>query len=175
MISLNSDFKLRKPELDDVNDLFEIKNDDETKKTLVGFSASFSKQDILNWIEYHNKQNNEILFVIEHTPSRKVIGHIGLYNIDYRARKCSCGILIGNKSFRRKGLGYLCLKALVDFGFDNLNLNRIEADFLQDNIASLSIYKKIGFKIEGKQRQAQYKLGMYYDLVLMALLRDERI
>ena len=163
---------LRKPEPDDLEALYSLKNDEESSALLGGFSTGFYKEAISDWIKFHNKAANEVLYMIQDIESEKLIGHVGFYNINYRVRKAEFAILIADKNFRGKGYGDLCTKYMINYGFNQLNLNRIELSVLTTNINAIVLYEKNGFVKEGVQKQAQFKNGSYIDVILMANLRE---
>jgi RimJ/RimL family protein N-acetyltransferase len=61
----------------------------------------------------------------------------------------------------------------MEHGFAELNLNRIWLAVLADNVRAERLYRSLGFREEGRLRDAQYKRGRYLDVILMALLRRE--
>jgi RimJ/RimL family protein N-acetyltransferase len=172
MKKINDLLMLRKPDIDDVEALYLLKNDEETNAQLGGFTTGYSKEDIRGWITSHTNAKDECLYVIVEISSAKLIGHIGLYNIDYRIRKAEFAISIAEKSSRGKGYGELCTNYMLNFGFSQLNLNRIELSLLSTNTIAYKLYKKIGFTHEGILKQAQFKNGNYVDVILMAKFKN---
>lgn len=62
----------------------------------------------------------------------------------------------------------------LDFAFEILNINRVEAMVLETNAPAQEIeINLLGGKIEGRKRQAIYKSGKYYDVYIVSLLREE--
>lgn len=171
MKKINEFIILRKPDFSDIDELYILKNDEYSNSQLGGFNNGYSKEDIRNWIHFHNSQTNEIVFVIQEVEHGKLIGHVGLYKIDYRIRKAEFAILIADENYRGKGFGNFCTTYILDYGFNQLNLNRIELTLLSENIQALGLYKKNGFVQEGLLKQVQYKNGKYHDLILMAKLK----
>lgn len=172
MIEIENKICLRKANLTDIDALYEIKNDKEAFKLLGGFSTGYSKMDIEKWIAHHNDSLNEIIFIIESIVDNKLIGHVGLYNIDYRIRKAEFGILITTQ-YQGKGYGTLCTKFMIDYAFNELNMNKICLSLLEDNKLAYSLYKKLGFIKEGYLRNEQYKNGKYNDVILMAIFNNK--
>ena len=82
-------------------------------------------------------------------------------------------IYIGDLSDRGKGYGEDALKCALDLGFGRLGMERITLDYRNGNEAAHSLYLKLGFKDEGKMRNAGKKNGEYMDLNLMSVLREE--
>lgn len=54
--------------------------------------------------------------------------------------------------------------------FNNLEINRIEAEVMQGNVASEAVLGKLGFKNEGVLRQWMYWNGNHYDMTMFSLL-----
>jgi RimJ/RimL family protein N-acetyltransferase len=71
--------------------------------------------------------------------------------------------------FRRKGIGkeliQRTLAAAREFGF-----HRVELTVREDNANAIALYKKVGFEIEGLQRDAFLVDGVYENLIMMARL-----
>jgi ribosomal-protein-alanine N-acetyltransferase len=172
MIVLDNKIRLRKADMKDIDALYEIKNDIKSASLLGGFSNGYSRKDIENWINYHNNKQDEVIFLIETLKNEKVIGHVGLYNIDFRVRKAEFAILIAGEDNQGKGYGSLCTKFMIDYAFDELNIRKINLSLLSENKRAVSMYNKIGFLQEGILRNDQYKNGKYHDVILMALARS---
>ncbi len=170
---INDLLLLRKPELDDLETLYRLKNDQETNDLLGGFSKGYSKEDIKEWISFHNQAKDECLYLVQELSTGKVIGQVGFYNIDYRIRKAEFAISIADKDSRGKGYGSMCTDYMLEFGFNQLNLNRIELSLLNTNQIALNFYFKKGFIEEGVLNQAQFKNGKYIDVILMAKLNPK--
>jgi RimJ/RimL family protein N-acetyltransferase len=106
----------------------------------------------------------------------RVEKHIG--NILFEAphpqfRFSDIGILIGAKEERGKGYGTEAIRLLVDHGFRKMNLNRIEAGMVKENIGSYKAFKKAGFIDEGISRGMYYCDGEYRDVYRLAILKDD--
>jgi ribosomal-protein-alanine N-acetyltransferase len=73
------------------------------------------------------------------------------------------------------GHGYMteAVRAILDFGFTEMDLNRIEADSDHRNTASIRVLHKLGFHQEGLQQEQFYQDGDYQHLLLFALLRRD--
>ena len=68
---------------------------------------------------------------------------------------------------------YEALRILIPSLFIDLRLNRIEATILEENLASKSLLKKLGFKKEGKLRKYLKINGNWRDHIIYGLLHDE--
>lgn len=125
------------------------------------------------FVETHMKpQANDKVFAIE-TLDGLYIGNVGLSCISWEDRRALFGIFIGEKKYWGKGYGTDATRAIVRFGFDQMNLNRIELQVLADNERGIHCYEKVGFVREGVMRQHRYREGRYVDMVFMSILRDD--
>lgn len=165
--------RLRPPSREDVQRLFEYKNDVEVGSLLVGFHSGYSLAGIEEWIEFHRRQRDEIVWTIAGAKSDECLGHVGLYQIDHRVGCADFSIMIGHKPSWGQGIGRTVTSFVVAFAFDQLNLHRVQLRVLATNERAIHLYRTLGFKDEGCLRHAQYKNGEYIDVLQMAILEDE--
>ena len=102
------------------------------------------------------------------------IGSCGLHGASPENRLAELGIMLGEKTYWSKGYGTDAVATLVRFGFEEMNLNRIQLHVLDFNERAQASYRKCGFLEEGRMRDAHYAEGLYSDVVVMGLLREER-
>ena len=165
------DVTLRKPEQRDAADLLRLKNDPDVMSMLGGFGTGYTSATIERWIDRLASASDDLVWVIVDEQD-DVLGHVGLYQIDHRVRLAELGILVG-RSAQGKGVGMTATSMAVEYGFSELNLNRIELWVLRTNPIARQMYEKLGFVHEGTRREAQYRGGVYLDLDLMGLLRAD--
>ncbi|WP_433209518.1 GNAT family N-acetyltransferase [Dactylosporangium sp. CS-047395] len=75
--------------------------------------------------------------------------------------------------FRGKGFGTQAQRLLVSYLFETSHFDRIEAYTDVENVAEQRALDKVGFKLEGTIRSAQFRQGRWCDLFLYSVLRDE--
>ncbi len=102
------------------------------------------------------------------------VGGTSLFNFDMFARHAEAGINLA-PSARGRGIGTAAIALLVEFGFARRNLRRIHLQAIASNAAAIRAYEKAGFLVEGRQRQHAWVRGAYEDIVLMGILRPERV
>ena len=114
-------------------------------------------------------------FVIEAVDanSNKPIGSVGLSNIHPKDHHAIFGIAIGEKDYWSKSYGTEAARLIIRYGFEQLNLHRINSFAISFNERSLRLHLGVGFKEEGRQRKAIFKNGDYHDHVMFGLLREE--
>jgi RimJ/RimL family protein N-acetyltransferase len=115
----------------------------------------------------------DVALGIVEKASDRLVGALGLHRIDWRNRHACMGITIGDKSCWGKGYGTESTSLLVEHSFLVLNLNRIWLEVYEYNDRARRVYEKLGFRVEGRQRQHQFRDGRYWDTLIMGVLREE--
>ena len=112
-------------------------------------------------------------FGVETIAESRLIGGVGLEGVSPENRTATLGIAIGDKDFWNGGYGTDAMRVVCRFGFEMMNLQRIELDVYADNARAVHVYGKLGFRLEGTRRRALFKFGRYHDVHLMGLLESE--
>lgn len=163
---------LRAVEKDDNAFLVEMLNDPELENLIVGWYLPQSCYAQYRWYEEEHLDDKNLRFIIE-TPEEGLIGMTNLLNIDWKNRNAFQGLKIANVSNRHKGYGTDCVMALMRYAFDELQLHRLNTNWLDNNIASMNMYRKLGWRKEGVQKQFIFKRGEFRDLIIGGILESE--
>jgi RimJ/RimL family protein N-acetyltransferase len=115
---------------------------------------------------------NDVVPGIVVKETDQLVGTVGLHP-EYRCREARFGIVLGDKASWGRGYGTEATRLMVRYAFDTLNLNRVWLHVYEYNPRGLRVYEKIGFRTEGRLRQATYRDGRYWDVIAMGLLRAE--
>lgn len=126
----------------------------------------------LKWIKGLPKDKNSVHFAID-TRDGVHIGSVGLNDVNKRDGFAVFGIVIGDKRYWGKRYGREAMRLILDYGFRRLKLHRIELDVYDYNARGIKLYRRLGFKVEGKKRERVRWSGRYYDVFQMGLLRPE--
>lgn len=168
---------LRELTLNDAEDRYQWCLDKEVTKHLnmPEKYPPFSKEETIKWIEMCiNKTNGyEQKAIIDQKGNH--IGWVDLKNIDKQNKHAELGIAIGNKSYWGKGYGLAAMKEMIDYGFNQLNLNKIWLRVEVDNEKAIKSYKRMGYVEEGILRQDRLRKGVFVDRLRMSILKDEYI
>lgn len=163
--------RLREIQPDDVNALLKmfgnpevvrfiemqpIKSIEQANEWLKWMGGIFSSKDGLRWAVT--------------LPDDTFIGSAGLHrwNREVHCAEIGCDI---SYTYWGNGYGQEAMHRVIDFGWKNMNLNRIEASVIKGNNRSVHVMEKLGFKKEGTLRQRLLKGGKYYDVYIFGLLR----
>ena len=112
-------------------------------------------------------------FLICLAADERPIGEVMLGGLDRVNGSAHVGILIGEPDEWGKGYGTDAVRALVDFGFAELRLERIWLEVGTDNPRAQRSYEKAGFTQEATFRHDRWEGGRYTDGHVMSILHDE--
>lgn len=119
------------------------------------------------------KSSDRYIFAVKTIEDDKFIGVTGFENILWNNGVAVVYIGIGNNFYRGKGMGKEALSLTMEFGFQELNLHRIELNVLSYNKPALKLYERLGFKKEGTYREFIHRDGKRHDMYLYGILRPE--
>lgn len=162
---------LRPIERADLRQAVGWRNDARVMRGLFSYRPlSLAEQE--QWFEGYLTNQHEILFIIE-AEDGTAIGTIGLSKIDFRNRKAELGrMLIGDRSYLRRGYAKAATLVLLEYAFAELNLHRVYLEVLADNDAAVSVYRRCHFEVEGRCRDAHFGEGRFHDVLVMAVLDE---
>lgn len=129
----------------------------------------------IKYIDFCLKQyedGKEVSFVI--LKNEELVGRIGLNKICPNNRTASIGYWL-KRSAQGQGIITSSCTALMDFGFNDLDLNRIEIRAASENIRSKAIPQRLGFTKEGVLRQIEFINNRYLDIEIYSILKTEWI
>lgn len=127
-------------------------------------------QKILDWFSSRYKERLGIRWGIAIKGKTEIIGTIGFNNFT-RSHRANIGFDL-QSPYWNKGYITEALRAVIDFGFNKLDINRIEAEVMPGNIMSEKVLMKTGFTNEGTLRQWMMWNGKYFDMKMYSLLRN---
>jgi len=167
---------LRQVTDNDVESLYNILSDPEVAKFDYFYPVT-SDVEVVKFIERYKmelEESEEITWGIISKELNKLIGVCCLGDFDDRARRAEIGYDIAQAEWN-KGFATEALESIIDFGFNTINLNRIEATITPGNDASVKVLKKLNFIQEGIVRERDLIKGKLEDGIIMSILKREYI
>ena len=101
-----------------------------------------------------------------------VLGTCTLFNLNTPHRRAEIGFALAREAWGQ-GLGTEAVGMLIRFTLDTLALHRLEADVDPENVRSLRLLERQGFRREGHLRERWHHLGKLHDTILLGLLTQE--
>ena len=111
-------------------------------------------------------------FAIEYRENSKMIGTCGFTSFDLHNNSAEVGYVL-NRSFWGQEIALEALTKIIEFGFSQLMLHRIEAKFIAENEKSLRVMEKCSMKFEGIRRSSYVVKGEYRDIGICSIISDE--
>jgi len=125
-------------------------------------------EDWIKTLEAQWEAKKQAPFAVCLLSTRELIGYSSL-SMETKHRRASLGYWIGTE-YWKKGFATEAAGAVLNYGFNKLDLHRIDAQHFAINPASGAVMRKIGMKHEGTMRDYIIKNGVYMDMELYSKL-----
>lgn len=147
-------------------------NDPDVQATLnFDYPTSLARTEA--WFQRNVVSSDRIDFAVDLKEEHRTIGFGGLLNINRAARKAEFYIFIGDKDVWGRGYGKDTQKLIVNYGFQELGLERIYLHHLLHNDRAIAITLALGWTFEGVLRRNAYAHGILRDQHIASILRHE--
>jgi len=115
-----------------------------------------------------------VIFQLVIKESQEIIGMTGFVRFYPDHSRAELGYAMSKEEHKNKGYMFEATERIVQYGFESMNLNRMEALSGSNNIPSLKIIDKLGFKKEGHLKEHYCRGGIVEDSLIFALLKSEK-
>lgn len=134
-----------------------------------------SPKAYLKWMEEEVSERSpaSYFFAIRTLEEDKLIGELALDVVNWSGRDAFVGLGIGEPEYWGKGFGTDVMNVLLRFAFTEINLRRVTLSVFEYNPRAIRSYEKAGFRHEGRLRKVLNKDGRRWDVLYMAILREE--
>ncbi|KOS67761.1 GNAT family acetyltransferase [Lysinibacillus contaminans] len=165
---------LRRMEVSDSHSLFKIWSDPDVTKfmNISSFTHEAQAKEMIELLEDLAQASEAIRFSMIERKSNEIIGTCGFNSIDFENAKAEIGYDIAKAYW---GMGYAPegISALLNYAFETLKLNRIEAKVEPANVNSIKVLQKLNFTFEGTLRQYEKSRGNFIDINMYSLLKTD--
>ena len=132
-----------------------------------------SKQDVIDFTEVClNNEKNNISLPLAIYYNGQFAGSIELKDLDFRNKKTEIGYWLA-KEFTGKGIMAKTTKFMIDYAFNELNLNRVSILTATENYASQAIPEKLGFIKEGMLEDNECLYGKFLDNYIYGMTKEK--
>jgi len=121
-----------------------------------------------NLNEYAKNGSFSASIILEET----FVGGVGFHNLDLKNKSAHIGYWLAEEA-QGKGIMTRCCRALFDYLFDDLGLNRIQINCNIENTKSRAIPERLGFELEGIHRQVEWLHDSFRDWAIYAMLKED--
>ena len=141
--------ELRELSLNDTENIVRWRNQDFVLENFID-KRLITKESHINY--YHNRIETGLVKQFIIVCDEIDVGTTFLRDIDYQKKEAEFGIFIGEKDYLSKGVGSKAAKLIVEFGFDQLKLDRIFLRVLANNVRAQKSYEKVGFHLDDSNK-----------------------
>lgn len=145
--------------------------DAEVRRWLAEMDKAPTLEEEYSWYERRRSDPDAVLWSIE-TLDGQLLGNTEL-RVATHARRAELGISIHDKSQWNKGYGADAVRLVLEYAFDDADLNRVELTTDEDNVRGRRCYEKCGFVEEGLLRQHRIVQGRFGNTIMMSVLKNE--
>ena len=163
-------------ESEDAPDLQRMAGAREIADTTVAIPHPYGLDHALAWIANQRRESvrgRATNFAIRLLAGSQLIGCASLRDIDREHLQAELGFWLG-RDWWGQGYATEAATAVIQFGFDTLGLNRICAHHMARNPAAGRVLLHVGMSREGLLRERVKKWGVYEDVAVYAILREDR-
>lgn len=163
---------LRKITMDDAEDLFAYTSDEAVAKyvTWNAHETIHDTKDFIQFVLSRYASNSPAPWAIVYKETNKVIGTIDFVNWQEYHKVAEIGYAL-SKEYWGKGIMSESLEAVMKFGFEHMDLVRIQAFCMVGNKGSARVMEKAGMLYEGTRRKILYIKGEHRDLMGYAIVK----
>lgn len=135
----------------------------ETRKTTIA--------ELKKYIREKNTNPNCLFLGIFLKENNKHIGNIKLEPINFKNKKATLGILIGDKNYWGKEIGKEAMRLVLNYALEKLNLKELNLGVISENKRAIALFKKVGFKIDHIEKNSIRHGNKLFDKLVMSIKR----
>lgn len=145
---------------------------DQEVQRYTGTKHIATEEEIRAYVEHIVEDDSRYDFLIISSEGQ-IIGESVINEIDADNRCANFRIALFKNEYCGQGIGTEAIQMTLEFGFEKLNLHRIELEVFGFNKRAYAAYRRAGFIEEGRKREAEFIDGQYCDVIIMGILHDE--
>ena len=165
---------LRRITMRDAKDIFAYSKDPEVARHVL-WSAQKDESEARDYCRFMMKRyrcDQPSSWGIIEKATNRLVGTIGY--MDHNEDNATVEVGYSLAHWLWNG-GYMteALTRVIEYTFEAMDINRIEAQHELENPSSGRVMEKCGMKKEGELRQRLYNKGRYVDVALYAILKED--
>lgn len=137
------------------------------------FGYPLTREHLLQHLQESAARGDRLIFKVVETASGEAVGHLELGAIDLRNRSLRIGRVLLAPAARGRGLGGEMMRAALARAFDQMDMHRAELIVFDANPRAIACYERVGFRHEGKRREAFKGTDGYWGEIVMSVLASE--
>jgi len=163
--------RLRPIESRDADGMWELVTDPQSRR-MTGTVATFTREGVARWCADAHRAEGRVDLAVTAGGSDEYLGEIVLSGIDEAHGSAELRLALRPGS-RGRGYGTEAIGLVLGLAFDGYGLHRVGLDVLAINPRAQALYEGVGFRVEGRLREAYRDGDRWCDAVVMGILEDE--
>lgn len=163
------DIQLIKLSLDDIELVRSWRNSPDVASYMYN-EKEISSSEQLDWFNRINEESSKYWIILY---NGKKLGLASVTGIDYTLQSCYWAFYLGDSSVRGAGIGAKVEYNVLEYVFNELNLNKLRCEVFVENDKVIKMHEKFGFRREAYYREHCVKGSKKLDVVGLALLKSE--
>lgn len=160
---------LRSVEETDLLSLLELQWDADLMRHMIFKPLSLESQK--QWFKSLGNERIAFSVFFKQGDTHDLVGLATLNNINFLHQRATWGMKL-LKTNQGKGIGYEASVMLLDFAYSHLNINKIQADVIEENTVSCRLADKVGATREGLMCDYYFQMGSFRNAILYGLTRE---
>jgi RimJ/RimL family protein N-acetyltransferase len=159
----------------DSEEVYENVKEYDIARWTINIPHPYPKEEAIRYIRQSMeliKKGKSYELAIRFNSSKELAGVMALLNVEKEHRNAELGYWIAKK-YWNKGIATEAASKILEFGFQELNLERICARCFHENEASRRVMEKIGMEHEGKFRHEIFKENEFIDMIYYGMIKDD--
>lgn len=166
---------LRPLKIEDANEIYlNWLNDSAVTRGLASGYFPTTQEELIDYVKGAVKSRDVVFLALCDNETNRHIGNVKIDRIDWVAKTCELGLIIGEESSRGRGLGSETMGLVIQYIFQELNLNKITLAVFENNPRALKLYEKLGFHVEGRFVNHVFKEGRLWDKIYLSLFNPRK-
>ena len=145
---------------------------DRSLDRLTGTHTTFTREQLVAWCGSRAEQVDRFDFAITDPATGEFLGDLAVNSWD--GDNLVAGLRISVWRRHGEGLGTEALRLVLDHLFDVVGAHRVGLEVVEYNTRAVAAYRKVGFREEGRLRQAWLWDGRRHDVIVMGVLSSDR-
>ena len=132
-----------------------------------------SDEEVRRYFQTRLLSGDAFAYAIHRADDERLIGTTTLSALDPDNGSVLFHITVGERDCWGQGLGTEATALMVEHAFEVLGMHRVGLSVFEFNARAIRSYEKVGFRIEGRSREALWRDGSYWDELHMGILEGE--
>ena len=146
---------------------------DPVVRRLTGTHRDFTHEDIERWAATRAEHTDRLDLAIHRREDDAFVGDLALLDFDPANGSVGIRVALAHADLRGRGYGSGAMRLALDHAFGTVGVHRVALDVYAFNEGAIRTYERLGFRHEGRLRDALLWEGERHDALLMSVLRPE--